>query len=153
MEAVIFCGVQASGKSTFYAQRFFDSHLRISRDLLRTPHREAIFLTACLDTRMPFVVDKMNVTRADRRPYVERAQAAGFRVTGYWFDAGPHEAVERNAARAGSARVPVRAILGTHKRLQPPSYAEGFETLQRVTIAARDGGFVVEPLAAESADP
>jgi predicted kinase len=31
MEAVILVGIQASGKSTFYAQRFFDTHVRISR--------------------------------------------------------------------------------------------------------------------------
>ena len=34
MEAIIFTGIQATGKSTFYKQNFFNSHVRISLDLL-----------------------------------------------------------------------------------------------------------------------
>lgn len=34
MEGILFIGIQASGKSTFYKERFFNSHLRISLDLL-----------------------------------------------------------------------------------------------------------------------
>jgi predicted kinase len=29
MEAVLFIGIQASGKTTFYRERFFDTHVRI----------------------------------------------------------------------------------------------------------------------------
>jgi len=36
MEAVIFVGLQAAGKSTFYRERFFDTHVRINLDMLRT---------------------------------------------------------------------------------------------------------------------
>lgn len=42
MQALIFCGIQASGKSTFYCQRLLNSHVRISLDLLRTRHREPL---------------------------------------------------------------------------------------------------------------
>jgi hypothetical protein len=66
VEAVVFCGIQASGKSTFYRERFFPTHVRISLDLLRTRHREATFLRACLETRQRFVVDNTNPTRAER---------------------------------------------------------------------------------------
>jgi hypothetical protein len=30
MEAVLFVGIQGAGKSTFYLQRFFDTHVRIT---------------------------------------------------------------------------------------------------------------------------
>ncbi|HWE94100.1 MAG TPA: hypothetical protein VG269_09070 [Tepidisphaeraceae bacterium] len=43
MEAVIFCGVQGSGKSTFFRERFFDTHLRLNLDMLRTRHRGTLF--------------------------------------------------------------------------------------------------------------
>lgn len=33
MEAVLFIGMQASGKSTFYRERFFSSHVRINLDI------------------------------------------------------------------------------------------------------------------------
>ena len=48
MEAIVFVGIQASGKSTFYRERFFATHVRISLDLLRTRHREGRFLQTCL---------------------------------------------------------------------------------------------------------
>jgi predicted kinase len=144
MEAVILCGVQGAGKSTFFRERFFDTHVRISRDLLRTPNRERVFLAACLETRQPFVVDKINPQAADRRPYVEAALAAGYRVVAYWFDVPAEDAIARNAARPERARVPVKAILGTRKRLEPPRPQEGFAAVHRVLVGA--DGFTVEPL-------
>lgn len=60
MEAVIFCGVQASGKSGFYRERFFRTHVRVSLDLLRTRHREKLFLHLCLESGQRFVVDNTN---------------------------------------------------------------------------------------------
>ena len=36
MEAVLFVGLQASGKSTFYRERFFRTHVRINLDMLKT---------------------------------------------------------------------------------------------------------------------
>lgn len=44
-EAVIFVGVQGSGKSTFYRERFFDTHVRINLDMLRTRLKEQLLLT------------------------------------------------------------------------------------------------------------
>ena len=76
MEAVILCGVQGSGKTTLYRDRFLDTHVRVSMDLLRTRHREAAFLQVCLDTQQRFVVDNTNATAAERRRYVEPARAA-----------------------------------------------------------------------------
>ena len=43
MEAVIFIGLQASGKSTFYRQRFFRTHVRTNMDMLsKVPHTSII---------------------------------------------------------------------------------------------------------------
>ncbi len=148
MEAVILSGIQGSGKTTFYAERFLATHVRISRDLLRTPHRERRFLDLCLETRQPLVVDKINPTRAHRRPYVEACRAAGFRTVACWLDVAPREAVARNARREGATRVPVPAILGTHKHLEPPALDEGFAEVWRVRPAA-PGGFVIDRAGSE----
>ncbi len=110
-------GVQGSGKSAFFADRFFATHVRISRDLLRTPHREARFLELCFETRQKLVVDKVNATRADRRPYLDAARAAGFRAIACRLDVEPRDAIARNAARAPQWRVPPHAILATHVRI------------------------------------
>jgi predicted kinase len=145
MEAIVLCGVQGSGKTTLYRDRFIDTHVRVSMDLLRTRHREAEFVSLCLQTRQPFVVDNTNPTPADRARYVEPARAAGFTVIGYLVDVDHAEALGRNAERAGKARVPVSGVMGTAKRLQRPAPEEGFDELWHAT-AAPGGGWRIEPL-------
>ncbi|MFN8578481.1 MAG: hypothetical protein U0354_16755 [Candidatus Sericytochromatia bacterium] len=39
MEAIVFIGAQGSGKSTFYKDKFFNTHMRISLDLLNTSEK------------------------------------------------------------------------------------------------------------------
>jgi predicted kinase len=142
MEAIIFTGLQASGKSTFYKERFFDTHLRINLDMLRTRNREHLLLQACLQMKQPFVVDNTNPTAADRARYVGPAHLARFRVVAYYFQPDVQGSRARNDLRTGKARVPVGAIYGTAGRLQPPSWEEGFDAIYDVWLV--DGGFRVE---------
>ncbi len=144
MHAVVLCGIQASGKTSFFRDRFLDTHVRISRDLLRTEHRERRFLELCLETRQPFVVDKVNATPDDRRPYLEPALASEFVCAAYWLDVRPRDAITRNERRSRRERIPVKGILGAQKRLVIPSVDEGFATIHRVTVDPRHG-FSVEP--------
>ena len=139
------CGVQGSGKTTLYRDRFLDTHVRVSMDLLRTRHREAEFVRVCLETRQSFVVDNTNPTPADRRRYAEPARAAGFKVIGYLVEVDTGEALGRNAERAGKARVPISGVIGTARRFQRPTLEEGFDELWHAT-AAPDGGWRIEPL-------
>src|SRR3954453_13928895 len=101
MEAVVLCGLQGSGKTTLYRDRFLATHVRISMDLLGTRHREAAFLTLCLETRMPCVVDNTNPTGAERARYVRPAREAGFSVIGYLVEVDFTLAAGRNAERGG----------------------------------------------------
>ncbi|PWT99871.1 MAG: kinase [Terriglobia bacterium] len=144
MEAVIFIGIQGSGKSTFYRDRFFNTHVRISLDLLKARPRERAFLQACLATGQPFVVDNTNVRAAERAIYIEAAKRAGFRVSAYFFDAPLRDALRRNSQRTGKANIPVPGVIGTLKRLERPTPAEGFDQL---FLVSRDGNdnFVVRP--------
>ena len=143
MEAVILCGVQGSGKTTLYRDRFLESHARVSMDLLRTRAREAAFLRVCLDTRMPFVVDNTNPTAADRARYVAPAREAGFKVVGYLVEVDHAVAAGRNEAR--SRTVPARGLRDVARRLVRPAPEEGFDELWHAT-AAPDGGWRIEPL-------
>ncbi len=144
MEALIFCGIQASGKTTFYRERFFDTHVRISLDLLRTRRRERLILAACLEAGQRFVVDNTNPTAAERAAYVAPSLAAGFAVAAYFFPADPRAAFERNRRRPGAAAVPAAGLFGTQKRLQAPALEEGFARVERVEIV-EGAGFVVTP--------
>ena len=143
MEAVIFAGAQASGKSTFYKQRFFETHVRINLDMLRTRRREDLLLRACIEAKQPLVVDNTNATAEARTRYIEPAKAAGFTVVGYYFRSRIGECIKRNSLREGRTRVPDKAIGATIKRMQLPSLAEGFDALYYVRID-EDGEFVVE---------
>jgi predicted kinase len=144
MEAVIFVGIQGSGKTTFYRERLFDTHVRISLDMLRTRWREQLLIQACLAAQQPFVIDNTNVLAAGRANYIALAKAAGFRVIGYYFQPQLREAIRRNAERPGAKAIPVKGVIGTYKRLQPPAAAEGFDELYSVRIGT-DNEFLVEP--------
>lgn len=142
MEAVIFVGLQGSGKSTFYKERFFDTHLRISLDMLKTRHREKRFLTTCVETGQRFVVDNTNPTPAERAVYRRAAKDAGFRVVGYYFQSRVEDCKLRNEQRPTDRQVPLRGLLGTAGRMELPSLEEGFDELYYVRIE-ESGGFVV----------
>ena len=99
MEAVLFCGIQASGKTTFYVERFLKTHLRISLDLLHTRNKETKLLHFCLSLQQRFVVDNTNPTRKERLKYIEAAKAYKIRVIGYCFHSETSEAIGRNSQR------------------------------------------------------
>jgi predicted kinase len=129
MQLVLFCGIQATGKSTFYQQRFFHTHVRLSLDLLRTRHREQRLLQVCLETQMRCVIDNTNPTRAERATYLAPAKAAGFEVVGYFFQSIAAEALLRNQQRPTERQVPDQGIRATRNRLELPTRAEGFDQL------------------------
>ena len=143
MEAVIFVGLQGAGKSTFYKDRFFATHVRINLDMLKTRHRERRLLQACVETRQPFVADNTNPTRAERAVYIQAARGAGFRVAGYYFQSRVEDCQRRNEQRPAGQQVPLRGLLGTAGRMELPSTEEGFDELHYVRID-ESGGFVVE---------
>lgn len=143
MEAVILMGLQASGKTTFYRERFFSTHVRISLDLLKTRHREKRFVQLCLETQQPFVIDNTNPIREDRRRYIAAARAARFRVVGYYLQSSVAECKARNEGRSGAQQVPLAGLLGTYNRLELPSLSEGFDELYYVRIG-ENGRFVIE---------
>ena len=144
MEAVIFAGIQGSGKTTFYRDRFFDTHVRISLDLIKTRNRESVFLKACFSTQQRFVIDNTSPRVEDRAPYIAAAKQAAFRVIGYFFETTVKEALRRNAGRTGAAVIPIPGVIGTFKRLQRPAWSEGFDELYVVTHGDA-GAFVVTP--------
>lgn len=142
MEAIIFIGVQATGKSSFYKQCFYRTHMRLNLDMLKTRHREDIFLGACFSAKQPFVVDNTNPTIEGRKKYIELAKGAGFKTVGYYFSSSLQEALRRNIAREGSERIPDVGLIGTYKSLQLPSYAENFDQLFYVSLTEQ--GFAVK---------
>lgn len=136
MNAIILIGLQAAGKSSFCREQLWGTHVRISLDMLKTRARERQLLHCCLQMGQPFVVDNTNPSAAERAVYIAAARAAGFQLTGYYFQSRVAECLIRNRQRPASERVPDKAIPGTAARLERPRRAEGFDQLSYVRRSA-----------------
>lgn len=142
MEAIIFTGIQATGKSSFYKANFFNSHIRISLDLLNTKNKQSHFLDTCFQTHSKFVIDNTNPTVEDRAKFIDLAKNNKYEVIGYYFKSDIKEALLRNSQRQGKEKIPEIGIKSCYKRLVSPSYKEGFDKLFYVKI--ENDKFIVE---------
>lgn len=143
MEVVILIGLQATGKSTFYKEKFFTTHMRINLDMLKTRNSEDILIDACIRAKQSFVVDNTNPSAMVRKKYIDIAKAAGAKVIGYYFQSSIDEVIPRNEKRTGKEHVPLAAIKGTYAKLQLPDKEEGFDELYYVRINI-EGQFEIE---------
>ncbi len=134
MQGIIFIGLQGSGKSTFYKERFFNSHMRISLDLLNTRNKERQFLEKCLDLQQRVVIDNTNPTKEERLKYLEKFKERKYETIAYYFQSKLEDCKERNQIRTGKERVPEAGILATYKRLELPGMDEGFDKIFYVEI-------------------
>ena len=155
MDLVIFVGLQASGKSTFFRERFAATHAHVSKDLFRNNknpnRRQTQLIEAALEQGSSVVVDNTNPTVEDRLTLIELGNKFGARIIAYYFESEVRRCIGRNRRRLGKERVPDVAIFATAKKLVAPSYSEGFDELFRVRIT--DGSaFAVHPYGDE-ADP
>lgn len=137
-ECVILVGLPASGKSSFYRERFAGTHDHVSKDLIRNnrhpQRRQEQLLQESLVLGRSVVVDNTNPSVAVRAPLIAIARAAAATVVGYFFKTDVGDALRRNRARAGLDRVPDVAIFTVRKRLEPPTFAEQFDQLYEVTL-------------------
>lgn len=154
-EIILLIGLQAAGKTTFYQQRLADGYVHISMDLLRNnPHparRQVQLIEQKLQAGQSMVVDNTNPTSEVRAPLIALGKQYGYTIIGYYFPPDVTASLKRNAAREGKAKVPPVAIYATRKKLQPPSYVEGFDALYSVRIA-EGGAFQVRPWIEEAAN-
>ena len=150
MECVILIGLPASGKSTFFRERFAATHDHVSKDLFRNnpkPQRRQEYLIAeSLASGRSVVVDNTNPSAAIRAPLIAIAKKHGAETTGYFFVTEARDALRRNRTRQGRERVPDVAIFTARKRLEPPTAAEGFDRLFAVRMNEADRTFEVSPV-------
>jgi predicted kinase len=142
MEMIIFIGIQAAGKSTFYKDNFFNTHLRISNDLLKTKSREKLLLEYCQKTQLSFVIDNTNVTKKLRERYIVFSKNISIPIKGYYFKTNLERSLKWNNSRSGKEKIPEVGILGMFKKLEIPSIEEGFDELFFVDII--DGKYIVK---------
>lgn len=129
MEIVMFIGIPATGKSSFYQERFAASHLRINRDMLKTAPRTSSLFEWCIQRKQSCVIDNTNTTRAVRSGWISSAKEKDVPVIGYFFESKLEEALVRNSQREGAARIRDAGVRYHHDQLVPPSLDEGFSSL------------------------
>jgi predicted kinase len=148
-ECVILIGLPASGKTTFYRERFAGTHDHVSKDLMRNirhpERRQQALIAESLAGGRSVVVDNTNGTTAIRATIIAAAHSHGARVVGYFFLTEAGDALRRNRAREGRERVPDVAIFTVRKRLEPPVKDEGFDELYLVTLDESTRAFEIRP--------
>jgi predicted kinase len=145
MEMVVFMGVQASGKSTFFKDKFYNTHVRISLDVVNTRNREDRLIETCLDIHQPLVIDNTNTYFQSREKYLKLANERKIKVVGYVFYPDLENSLRRNSYREGSECIPNTAIISTYRKMEMPSFSEGFDEIFLVTTQDEYDDFDVEP--------
>ena len=132
-QAIVFMGIQASGKTTFYEQMLADKgYTHISLDILHTRKKEDLLLVDCLENGRSLVVDNTNPEVSVREKYITKAKEYGYQVIGIFFQSRVKDCMRRNEQRG--LKVPQKAIACTSNNLQLPSLEEGFDELYFVSI-------------------
>lgn len=140
MRAIIFIGIQASGKTSFFNLELKNKgFVHISMDVLRNRNKERQLVLECIAAQKDFVIDNTNPTRTDRKRYLSLLENSDYTVEGYFFQSRVQDCVMRNAKRDNP--IPAKAIASTSNRLELPSYKEGFDTLSYISIA--ESGFSI----------
>jgi predicted kinase len=136
LELIIFVGIQAAGKSTYYREHFATTHVHVSKDLMpNARNRDAqqrLLIDRALAAGRSVVVDNTNPTPDVRALLIAQGRAHGARVIACYFPTTVKEAVIRNRQREGKARVPDVAIFTTAKKMKPPVLEEGFDEVRVV---------------------
>ncbi|MFJ4950542.1 AAA family ATPase [Streptomyces sp. NPDC088760] len=148
-DVAVLVGLQASGKTSFYAQCLSDRYELVSKDLFprgarNKQRRQMRLLAEHLAAGRAVAVDNTNPSPQEWGPLVEAAHARGATVTAYWFPPDAAGSLGRNAGREGRNRVPDVGVLATLKRLRRPTAADGFDAVHEVRFDGR-GGFEVRP--------
>ncbi|MBI5006221.1 MAG: AAA family ATPase [Nitrosomonadales bacterium] len=138
MELVILSGIQCSGKSTLYQQKFADTHARVNLDTVKSRSKEMDLYSSIISERRRVVIDNTNPTRQDRAKYIAPAKNMGYQVCGIQLDVPIVRAITRNLARHNQEKIPERIIQSTLRKMQPLSLSEGFDQIVIIRFSLCD---------------
>lgn len=138
---MIAVGLPGSGKSTYLARIGANAissdavRLQLADDETDQSIHAHVFATVRFLARQRLdlgravtYIDATNLTRRDRRQFIELANEFGAVVEALWFDVPAELCEARNAARARV--VPVEALRAMAAKLEPPTAAEGFAKVE-----------------------
>jgi predicted kinase len=150
MELIMLMGIPASGKSSFYKTNFFNTHMRICLDLFNTRNKEKKFLDLAFSLHQRVVIDNTNVTKAERKLYIDQARMNRYKILGYYLQSKLSVSLERNEHRPENEKINKVGVIAKYKSLEQPVYAEGFDRLYYVKI--ENDKFVINEWSIEVVD-
>lgn len=132
--AILFVGIQGSGKTSFYKERLRPlGFTYISLDELHNRKLESTLFQEAIASGANLLVDNTNPTRAERARYIEPLRQAGYdRIICCFFQSRIRDCIARNHQRGTT--VPDKAIAATSNRLELPSVDEGFTDIFFIKI-------------------
>lgn len=140
VELILFVGLQAAGKSTYYRTHFAATHVHVSKDLMKNARdremRQQQMIGEALAAGKSVVVDNTNPTPAVRAPLIAIGRRFGARVVAVFFESVVKDAVVRNRLREGKERVPDVALYVTARKLVAPTLDEGFDEVRVIAPLA-----------------
>ncbi|WP_130733888.1 AAA family ATPase [Flavobacterium sp. J27] len=132
MQCIMFIGIPASGKSSFYKENFFNSHIRVSLDLLNTRNKETKLIEYCFTTQSQFVIDNTNVSKEERAKYITLLKEKKYKIIAYYFECSLKDALERNGHR--KEKISEIGVKAKYNQLELPQLNEGFDEMYKVSL-------------------
>lgn len=139
IKVVVAVGLPGSGKSTALKKSTISSdaiRLLLADDETDQTLNARVFATALylaeqrLQLGRPVTyIDATNLTRRDRRQWIELARRYDCRIEALWFDTPFEVCLARNRARGRT--VPVHILELMAARFVPPSLEESFDEIRR----------------------
>ncbi|MDQ3282716.1 MAG: ATP-binding protein [Acidobacteriota bacterium] len=133
-ELVVFVGLQAAGKSTWYRTHLAATHVHVSKDLMKNVRnrdaRQLQMIDEALAAGRSVAVDNTNPTPLLRAPLIELGRRHAARIVALYFPSTVRDSVARNRGREEKERVPDVAIFTTARKLVPPTIEEGFDEVR-----------------------
>jgi predicted kinase len=139
VEIVVLTGIPGSGKSRL-AKTKFQNYIRVNLDTVRSRRAEEALIMKSLDDSCSVVIDNTNTTINSRKKYIDVAKRAGVRVSSVYLACPLEVALQRNSKREGKERVPDFVVKIYSKKLEVPSLAEGFDSVEIIQTDQRFGG-------------
>jgi len=138
---ILLIGLPGSGKSTYAAGRPVLSsdairHLLADDERDQTIHARVFatlryLLIQRLELHRPVTyIDATHLTRDERRPYITIARANKAEIEAVFFDVPLEICLARNRTRP--RQVPEDILTKMSKKLEPPTYDEGFDNILKI---------------------
>lgn len=131
---IVFVGLQAAGKSTFFRTQLAATHVHVSKDLMgnarNRDERQVRMIEEAFLAGRSVAIDNTNPTPLVRAPLIALGRRYSARVVALFFESIVNDAVIRNRTRVGKARVPDVTIYVAARKIVPPSVGEGFDEVR-----------------------